>query len=135
MSSRLIFSIKCKNEVLAYLYQNWGAGDGTTVADEVKKAAKKYNLDLTSQSGAISALRIAGESVYGHAKWNGHLSQCKDKLWRVATKPDRDYLKAHRDELIADNQDDTGFVFYYGVSSLYVDYIYSWCEDAYVMNV
>jgi len=136
MSDRIIFSVKHDGKLLAYLYQNWGMGDGPTIAKEIRKAAKKYRLDLTTQAGAVSAVRLAGEAIYGHAKWNGARSMGgDDKKWLAATKADRDYLKAHRDEIIADNQDESGIVFFYGVSGDYVEYIDEWCEDAYTMTV
>ncbi len=133
---RLIFSIKHEGKVLAYLFQGWGKGDGPAIAREVCKAAKTYSLDLTKYAGAVTAVRLAGEAVYGHAKWNGARPMAGgDKEWLAATKADRDYLKAHRDEIIADNQDEGGIVFFYGVSGDYVEYIDEWCEDAYTMNV
>ena len=42
---------------------------------------------------------------------------------------------AHRKEIIADNQDDTGIVFFYGTHEGYPAYIEGWCEDAYTMTV
>lgn len=135
MSDRLIFTIKHDGKVLAYLYQNWGAGDGEYLAEKVNKAARAYNLDLTRQKDAIAAIRIAGEEQYGHALWNGCEDMSDDEEWLDATKADRDYLETHRDEIVADNQDGSGFSFFYGVSPAYVDYIDGWCEDSYSMMV
>ena len=135
MGDRLIFTVKHKGETLAYLYQHWGARDGDTVAAEVRKAAEEYHLDLTDRADAIQAVRIAGEAVYGHALWNGCEDESDDKAWLAATQEDRDYLELHRDDIIADNQDESGFRFYYGTSAAYPEYIDGWCEDAYTMEV
>jgi gamma-glutamylcysteine synthetase len=134
MSDRLIFTLKHNGECLAYLYQNWGMGDGEEIERRVREAAKTYKLDLTSRADAIQAVRIAGEEQYGHAKWTAN-SDYTDAAWRIATARDRAYLDAHRDDIIADNQDEGGIVFFYGTYGDYPDYIDGWCEDAYTMTV
>ena len=58
----------------------------------------------------------------------------KDKKFAEALKRDLDYLAAHRDELIADNQDEVGIVFFYGTFEDYPAYIDEWCEDEYTMT-
>lgn len=135
MADRIIFTIKHNDKILAYLYQSWGRGDGPTIEAEVHKAAETYHLELTSQADAIQAIRIAGEVLYGHAKWNGAIEDADDEAYIKATQEDRDYLLLHRDDIVADNQDSNGITFYYGVSAAYPSYIESWCEDAYCMDV
>ena len=134
MGNRIIFTIKHDKKVLAYIYQNWGAGDGETIAEEVRKAASKYGLNISERAGAITAARIAGEAVYGHALWNGSELHDDDE-WKEATKYDREYLENHRDEIVADNQDKDGITFFYGTSQEYPEYIDSWCEDSFTMEV
>jgi hypothetical protein len=135
MADRIIFTIKHDGETLAYLYQNWGRGDGEEIEKEVRKAAREYQLDLTDRADAITAIRLAGEALYGHALWNGCEDQCDDTEWLEATQEDRDYLELHRDDIIADNQDIKGITFFYGTSQAYPEYIAGWCEDAYTMSV
>jgi hypothetical protein len=134
MSDRLIFRLKHNGETLAYLYQNWGMGDGEEIERRVRRAAKTYNLDLTKRADAIQAVRIAGEEQYGHALWTANEGE-KDAEWRLATADDRAYLDTHRDDIIADNQDECGIRFFYGTYEGYPAYIDEWCEDAYTMNV
>ena len=134
MSDRLIFRLKHDGETLAYLYQNWGMGDGAEIERLVRKAATDYNLDLTKRADAIQAVRIAGEEQYGHALWTANEGE-KDSKWLLATAEDRAYLMAHRREIIADNQDEHGIVFFYGTHEGYPAYIEGWCEDAYTMTV
>lgn len=134
MSDRLIFRLKHNGETLAYLYQNWGMGDGDEIERRVRDAAKTYHLDLTKRADAIQAVRIAGEQQYGHALWTANEGE-KDAKWRLATAEDRAYLMAHRDEIIADNQDEGGIRFFYGTHEGYPAYIEGWCEDAYTMTV
>lgn len=135
MADRLIFSLKHDGKTLAYLYQHWGRGDGATIEAEVRKAAETYHLELTSQADAIQAIRIAGEVIYGHARWNGAVQNTDDEAYIRATQEDRDYLASHRDAIVTDNQDTAGIVFYYGTSQAYPPYIESWSEDSYCMNV
>jgi hypothetical protein len=135
MADRIIFRLKHDGETLAYLYQRWGRGDGAEIERLVRKSAKKYKLDLTKRADAIQAVRIAGEEQYGHALWNFIPKGDKDKKFAKALKRDLDYLKAHRDELIADNQDEGGIVFFYGTFEDYPAYIDEWCEDEYTMTV
>lgn len=135
MSDRLIFTVKHNGECLAYLYQNWGMGDGEEIERRVREAAKTYNLDLTCRADAIQAVRIAGEEQYGHALWNFIPTGDHDEKFAAALKRDLDYLEAHRDELIADNQDEKGIVFFYGTFEDYPAYIDEWCEDEYTMTV
>lgn len=135
MADRLIFRLKHDGETLAYLYQRWGRGDGEEIERLVRASAKKYKLDLTKRADAIQAVRIAGEEQYGHALWNFIPKGDKDKKFAKALKRDLDYLKAHRDELIADNQDEGGIVFFYGTFEDYPAYIDEWCEDEYTMTV
>lgn len=135
MGNRIIFTIKHANKTLAYLYQHWGNGDGPVIEAEVRKAAETYHLDLTKQADAITAIRCAGECVYGHSLWNGAIDNTDDIEYIKATQEDRDYLLLHRDDIVADNQDSNGITFYYGVSAAYPSYIESWCEDAYCMEV
>lgn len=134
MSDRLIFRLKHNGETLAYLYQNWGMGDGDEIERRVREAAKTYKLDLTCRADAIQAVRIAGEQQYGHALWTANEGE-KNSEWRLATAEDRAYLMAHRDEIIADNQDEGGIRFFYGTHEGYPAYIEGWCEDAYTMTV
>ena len=135
MADRIIFTIKHNDEILAYLYQRWGRGDGSSIETEVHKAAVTYHLDLTSQADAIQAIRIAGEVLYGHAIWNGAIDDTDDDAYIKATQADRDYLASHRDVIVTDNQDAAGIVFYYGTSQAYPPYIEGWCEDCYTMIV
>lgn len=135
MADRLIFTLKHDGKTLAYLYQHWGRGDGATIEAEVRKAAETYHLELTSQADAIQAIRIAGEVIYGHARWNGAVQNTDDEAYIRATQEDRDYLASHRDAIVTDNQDTAGIVFYYGTSQAYPPYIESWSEDSYCMNV
>ena len=135
MGDRLIFRVKHNGETLAYLYQHWGRGDGKEIERLVRESAKKYNLDMTTRAGAIQAVRIAGEAQYGHALWNYVPKGDKDKKFRAALKRDLDYLKLHRDEIIADNQDEYGIRFFYGTFEDYPAYIDGWCEDEYTMTV
>ena len=134
MSDRLIFRLKHDGETLAYLYQNWGMGDGEEIERRVRNAAVKYKLDLTKRADAIQAVRIAGEEQYGHALWTANEGE-KDSKWQLATAEDRAYLMAHRNEIIADNQDEGGIRFFYGTHEGYPAYIEGWCEDAYTMTV
>lgn len=134
MSDRLIFRLKHDGETLAYLYQNWGMGDGEEIERRVRNAAVKYKLDLTKRADAIQAVRIAGEEQYGHALWTANEGE-KDSKWLLATAEDRAYLMAHRNEIIADNQDEGGIRFFYGTHEGYPAYIEGWCEDAYTMTV
>lgn len=134
MSDRLIFRLKHNGETLAYLYQNWGMGDGEEIERRVREVSKTYGLDLTKRADAIQAVRIAGEQQYGHALWTANEGE-KDAKWRLATAEDRAYLMAHRDEIIADNQDEGGIRFFYGTHEGYPAYIEDWCEDAYTMTV
>lgn len=134
MSDRLIFRLKHDGETLAYLYQNWGMGDGEEIERRVRNAAVKYKLDLTKRADAIQAVRIAGEEQYGHALWTANEGE-KDSQWRLATAEDRAYLMAHRKEIIADNQDEGGIRVFYGTHEGYPAYIEGWCEDAYTMTV
>lgn len=135
MADRIIFTLKHDGKTLAYLYQRWGRGDGLVIEAEVSKAADTYNLDLTKQSDAITAIRCAGEVVYGRAVWNGAVQDTDDEAYIKATQEDRDYLASHRDSIVTDNQDTAGTVFYYGTSQAYPPYIESWCEDSYCMNI
>lgn len=135
MGNRIIFTIKHANKTLAYLYQHWGNGDGPVIEAEVRKAAETYHLDLTKQADAITAIRCAGEIVYGHARWNGAVDDPDDEEYLKATQEDRDYLAHHSDEIIADNQDSNGSTFFYGISERYPRYIECWCEDSYCMIV
>lgn len=135
MGDRLIFTVKHEGETLAYLYQNWGMGDGPELERLVRESAVKYNLDLTNREDAIQAVRIAGEEQYGHALWNYVKKGDRDKEFRAALKRDLSYLKEHREEIVADNQDDGGICFFYGTYGDYPKYIEGWCEDAYTMNV
>jgi len=134
MSDRLIFRLKHDGETLAYLYQNWGMGDGEEIERRVRAAAKTYKLDLTKRADAIQAVRIAGEEQYGHALWTANEGETAAD-WRLATAEDRAYLMAHRAEIIADNQDEGGIRFFYGTHEGYPAYIDGWCEDAYTMTV
>ena len=134
MSNRIIFQVKHNDETLAYLYQNWGCGDGDELAQYVHDAANKYKLDLTVRADAINAVRLAGERLYGHAKWTANEEGC-DAEWRTATAKDRAYLMAHSKDIIADNQDAAGIVFFYGAFADYPRYIEGWAEDAYTMVV
>lgn len=133
MSDRLIFRLKHNGETLAYLYQNWGMGDGEEIERLVRESAKKYNLDLTKRADAIQAVRIAGEEQYGHAKWN-YAGEDRDAKFQAALKRDNEYLEAHRDEIIADNQDEHGIVFFYGTYDDYPNYIDEWCCEDYTMT-
>ena len=135
MADRLIFTIKHQDKILAYLYQRWGRGDGQVIEAEVRKAADTYHLDLAKQSDAITAIRCAGEAIYGHALWNGAVDDIDDEQYIKATQEDRDYLTLHRDDIVADNQCSDGITFYYGVSAAYPSYIESWCEDCYTMTI
>ena len=135
MADRIIFTIKHNDKILAYLYQSWGRGDGATLEVEVRKAAEAYHLDLADQADAIQAIRIAGEATYGHAVWNGAIDDTDDEAYIQATQEDRDYLASHRDDIVTDNQDAAGIVFYYGTSQAYPPYIEGWCEDTYTMTV
>ena len=135
MADRLIFTIKHQGKTLAYLYQHWGRGDGATIEAEVHNAAETYHLNLTSQADAIQAIRIAGEVIYGHARWNGAIQNTDDEAYIRATQEDRDYLALHRDEIVTDNQNTSAITFYYGVAESYPPYIESWCEDSYTMTV
>ena len=135
MADRIIFTIKHNDKILAYLYQSWGRGDGATIEAEVRKAAGAYHLDLTNQADAIQAIRIAGEALYGHALWGGAIDDTDDIGYIKATQEDRDYLESHRDDIVTDNQDTAGIVFYYGVSATYPSYIEGWCEDSYTMTI
>jgi hypothetical protein len=134
MSDRLIFTVKHEGHVLAYLFQRWGMGDGPQIEAAVRGQARKYHLDLKKRADAIQAVRLAGEVQYGHAIWNC-MEDDDDKEFTEATREDREYLEAHRDEIIADNQDTTGITFFYGTGDGYPEYIDGWCEDAYTMNV
>lgn len=134
MSDRLIFRLKHNGETLAYLYQNWGMGDGEEIERRVREVSKTYGLDLTNRADAIQAVRIAGEQQYGHALWTANEGE-KGAEWRLATAEDRAYLMAHRDEIIADNQDEGGIRFFYGTHEGYPAYIDGWCEDTYTMTV
>ena len=135
MADRLIFTIKHQGKTLAYLYQHWGRGDGATIEAEVHNAAETYHLNLTSQADAIQAIRIAGEVIYGHARWNGAVQSTDDEAYIRATQEDRDYLALHRDDIVTDNQNTSAITFYYGVAESYPPYIESWCEDSYTMTV
>jgi hypothetical protein len=135
MGNRIIFTIKHANKILAYIYQHWGNGDGPVIEAEVRKAAEAHHLDLTKQSDAITAIRCAGEIVYGHVIWNGAVDDTDDTEYIKATQEDRDYLSLHRDDIVADNQDAAGIRCYYGVSAAYPSYIEGWCEDSYCMIV
>lgn len=135
MADRLIFTIKHQGKTLAYLYQHWGRGDGATIEAEVHNAAETYHLNLTSQADAIQAIRIAGEVIYGHARWNGAIQNTDDEAYIRATQEDRDYLALHRDDIVTDNQNTSAITFYYGVAESYPPYIESWCEDSYTMTV
>lgn len=135
MADRLIFTLKHDGKTLAYLYQHWGRGDGATIEAEVRKAAETYHLELTSQADAIQAIRIAGEVIYGHARWNGAVQNTDDEAYIRATQEDRDYLASHRDAIVTDNQNTSAITFYYGVAESYPPYIESWCEDTYTMTV
>lgn len=135
MADRLIFTLKHDGKTLAYLYQHWGRDDGPTIEAEVRKAAEAYHLDLTRQSDAITAIRCAGEVVYGRALWNGAIEDTDDEAYIKATQEDRDYLASHRDDIVIDNQNTNAITFYYGTAERYPAYIESWCEDSYCMNV
>lgn len=133
MSDRIIFQIKHGVKCLAYLYQNWGMGDGEELEQYVREAAAKHSYDLTKRADAIQAVRLAGERLYGHAKWTANENEHAAD-WRLATAKDRAYLMAHRKDIIADNQAE-GVTFYYGTYGDYPAYIQSWCEDCYTMTV
>lgn len=133
MSDRIIFQIKHDGECLAYLYQNWGMGDGEELEQYIREAEAKYGYDLTKRADAIQAVRLAGERLYGHAKWTANENE-RASDWRLATAKDRAYLMAHRKNIIADNQAD-GVTFYYGTHGDFPAYIQGWCEDAYTMAV
>lgn len=135
MADSLIFTIKHQDKILAYLFQRWGNGDGPTIEAEIRKAADTYHLDLTSRADAITAIRCAGESVYGHAVWNGAVNDTDDTKYIEATQKDRDYLASHREAIITDNQDTSGITFFYGISQAYPPYIEGWCTDSYTMTV
>lgn len=134
MSDRLIFRLKHDGETLAYLYQNWGMGDGKEIERQVRNAAKTYHLDLSRRPDAIQALRIAGEKQYGHAIWNSIPDGETDQRFIEAVKRDTEYLGEHRDDIIADNQNESGVRFFYGTYEDYPDYIDGWCEDAWTME-
>lgn len=133
MSNRIIFRIKHKGETLAYIYQNWGCGDGEVLEKLVREEAIKYSLNLTERADCIQAVRLAGERLYGHAKWTANEHE-RASDWRLATAKDRAYLMAHRKDIIADNQAE-GVTFFYGSYGDYPTYIEGWCEDAYTMTV
>lgn len=133
MADRIIFRLKHDGETLAYLYQRWGAQDGEELEHLTKKAAKEYNLDLTKREDAIQAVRIAGEGLYGHAIWN-NAGDSTDPDYVNSLKRDKEYLEAHRDDIIADNQDTSGFDFFYGTFEDYPAYIDGWCECDYTMQ-
>ena len=136
MSDRIIFRIKHNGRCLAYLYQSWGMGDGPELDRLVRENASRYGLDLAVQKDAITAVRLAGESLYGHSRWNGAGQACDpdDKAFMEATQENRDYLEAHPAEIVTDNQD-PGILFYYGTGDKYPDYIDGWCEDEYIMTI
>ena len=136
MSDRIIFTVKHKGECLAYLYQNWGMGDGPELDRLVREVAGKNGLDLTVRKDAIEAVRLAGEEFYGHSRWNGvgQADDPDDREFHEATRENREYLEAHPGEVVTDNQAD-GILFYYGTGNTYPDYIDGWCEDAYTMTI
>lgn len=105
MSDRLIFRLKHDGKTLAYLYQNWGIGDGKEVETRVRNVAEKYHFDLTKRADAIQAVRVAGEEVYGHAVLNYIPEGNDDEKFASAIKRDIEYLKSHKGEIVADNQD------------------------------
>ena len=133
MSNRIIFQVKHGGKCLAYIYQNWGMGDGEELEQYVREAATKYGYNLTKRADAIQVVRLAGERLYGHAKWTANENEHAAD-WRLATAKDRAYLMAHRKDIIADNQAD-GVTFFYGTYGDYPAYIQGWCEDAYTMAV
>ena len=133
MGDRIIFRLKHNGETLAYLYQHWGRGDGRTLEQLVRKNANSYHLDLTKREDAIQAVRIAGEELYGHALWNSAHDDETDERHIQAVKRDTDYLMSHRDEIIADNQDENAIRFFYGTFEDFPDYIDGWCEDEWTM--
>lgn len=134
MGDRIIFTVKSKGATLAYIYQNWGAGDGPELGRLVNESAREYGLDISKRADAITAARLAGERLYGHALWNGADDDGDDPGWSEAVRGDREYLETHRDEIVTDNQD-TGVTFFYGTGAAYPDYIRGWCEDEYIMEV
>ena len=135
MSDRLIFRLKHDGKTLAYLYQNWGMGDGKEIETRVRNVAETYHFDLTKHADAIQAVRVAGEDVYGHAVWNYIPEGNDDEKFASAIKRDIEYLKSHKGEIVADNQDRNGFTFFYGTFEDYPEYIDEWCEDSYTMEV
>ena len=140
MSDRIIFSVKKNNKVVAYLFESWGMDMGPEIERQFKKCAKRDNLDVvSSQEDCLLALVRAGEELWGKGsgEFNGLDLGDSDAKFIHATKADRQWVNDHQ-SFVKEHGLDTvreHTTFFFGVGEDYVKYIYSWCEDAYDLNI
>ena len=138
MGARIIFQVKHRGETsstcLAYLFQNWGDGAGPELEKLARKYGEEHNLDLSQTENALAAVRYAGEQMYGHCVWNGGtVSDDEDPKFLAATEENRRYRSLHPQWTDWGNPE--AITCFYGTGDDYPNYIYGWCEDAYVMYV